>query len=353
MNVCWVTGNGQSGVVEQTRVLADALDITRVSSHIANIEHEDSYIIDENGVVQPTKSLFRTLLDLSPDIVVFHSMNDRCREVIPKIQPFTTTVIRLGINLNAEMLVGHFKTVPQVLQNLKLADHIISSGSHPTSLLQAAGISMDKVSTIPSAIDTSQMQDPASDPPHTIGTIGRIDHAKNQFQTILAANGVRALDAEQPMVLLAGAKNGPEFDVIEASLHTLGLGRHIRYKGYVQNPMEDFYPELGVHVVPSWTENCPQTVLEAAVCGVPTIAPSANWVSDFSGIPTLKHDDPMQWSETIHTLLTDDEMRTELVRAQQQSIMQNDIQNIARQYKTVFDDLKRITKMKIDPEVRV
>lgn len=362
MDICWVITTGRTGIREQAKLLAEELDITLVKSRPIDYETEQEYIVGSCGVVYPTKTLRRTLLDLEPDIAVFHEMNAVPRATLSEVAPYMVTVVRLGINLQVQMLGSRFQSVPEVVSCLNKCDHIIASGPGTKSQVRSLGVEMRKISEIPSAVRVDEVKRPQEDVPHSVGTIGRIDRTKNQFLTVQAAKGVEVLGGDTPNIILAGRENGGLLDMIRDTVGEMGVGRKVRYFGHLDSPMEEFYPQVGVHVHPSWSENSPQTVLEAAKSGVPTIAPELGWTHGFEPehkefspgrvIPTNWLDDPMAWSEEIKMLLEDDEYRIKVVEEQQKMLETHNLKNVTEMYEQLFQELgEQISEFKIPAEV--
>lgn len=353
MNVVWLTTPAGSGVREQARIANQHLDIQLVSSIPTNTNHNTPHITDDHNVIHPTRSLTETLLDLAPDLTVFHAFNTSARTALRQIHPYTITVARLGVNLHAELLADKFGHVADILDCLNLIDHVITAGEHPKSILEAAGWPDHRMTTIPSMIDASQMARPRRDIPPTVGVLGRVDNMKHQFLALEAANGVKVFDREVvPDLVLAGNQNDGTLQAIEKSKDALGYPGEVKYLGHVSDPFESFWPNVGVHLVPSHTENCPQTVLEAAVSGVPTIGSSSLWAEDMGGLPQAYVEDPATWSRFVYQLLTSPGERVKLVQAQQDMVQKFDVRNVVSEYRELFGGLvDRKINFKTPPNV--
>lgn len=338
--VAWVTEPSGDGVDTQARTLAAHADeITLVMAAETRMARPAAF--DAHGVCWPggEMGLVETLHEIDADVVVCHTLNALVRRALPSVVPFAPVAIRLGLNLRAAILAGLARRVPEYLRCLHLADAIVSSGTHATRTVEAVGVDAP-VYEIPSAVDASAAADPSAHANETIGTVGSIKAEKNQWLTVEVAAAVRELEWDvQPDVLLAGEPQDPLLSALREAVEPLGLVGRVHHFGYVPNPVENFYPRLGVHLLPSWTENCPLTVLEAAQAGVPTVAADMAWAEDFPGLVTRPLDDPMAWAAAVRDLLTDPGHRTETVRRQQAGLERFDVGGVLDDYRAAFREL--------------
>lgn len=352
-DVVWVTTPSQSGIQSQSNVINHHLNVTLLSCKPLGINHTNPVYTDEHGLKHPTQSLTDALLHLAPDLVVFHPTNNLVREALPRVQPYMTTALRLGVNLRAEYLSGKYQDIPKLINAFQQTDHIISSGTHATNTLKALNYDLDRVTEIPSMIDTSRAREPPETSPNNIGVIGRVDRAKNQFLAFQTLVALDRMDNElQPQLLLAGNENDPTLNMIKESVQHIGRVK-TKYLGFVPNPLEGFYPYLGVHLHPSYTENCPQTVLEAAVCGIPTVATTSLWTQDFDALPKSHLDNPVGLAECVYQLLSNDDTRIKVTRAQQEMVREFDVREVVPLYEALFSELvDSYCGLKVSPEVK-
>jgi glycosyltransferase involved in cell wall biosynthesis len=223
--------------------------------------------------------------------------------------------------------------------------------------MKSYGIMDDRMSWIPTAIDTSSTVPPKKNDGKDVGCIGRVGKVKNQFTIVEAVSAIREIDnTTEPLLRIAGKANGEIVRNMEAIITQMAPNFGLEYTGFVDEPMKDFYPELAVHCHPSWTENCPQTVLEAAVAGVPTITSNLSWSDAYPYFKSIEcnPDDPMEWAEEIRSMLNNREYRNSIARKQQEAVVDNySAQQISEQYEDLFESLKDdLSCFKIPMEVR-
>lgn len=343
MDICWVTSSDNSGVAEQSRVIAPGIDATVVMEEPLDVPRGRPYILDDNDVVHPTENLSDTLLHLDPDIVVFHAITESTRDALARLSPHMITVARLGINIKEQMMAGpkYIRELPDVLDFLNTVDHIICSSQRPYDEMRTHGISEDRLSVIHSAVDTDDVTEPTRSCSNSIGMIGRIGRIKNQFTAIQGACGLRAFGVS-PEVHLAGDSNGALLPNLRGIVMQMSPAFDLRYHGYVDDPVDEFFSMLDVHCHPSWTENCPQTLLESAVAGVPSIVSELSWADSYGRdvFPTCRPDNPWDWSKELNEMLQDAEYRYETARRQQAELLsQYSTDEIVPKYDELFEEL--------------
>jgi glycosyltransferase involved in cell wall biosynthesis len=371
---CWVTGSSQTGIAEQSTTVVDALhdrgvDITLVNSAPIDTGHSKPYVRDESGTVYPVNSLDETLLTLDPDLVIFHDAQVTVRSAASAIQPHAVTAARLGVNIREHLLAGngYLNQVPALIEFMQSVDHIIASSPCVTRTLRTHGVGSERVTHIPTTLDMSDPHrtdpDPSlietpvdqrghdesttktETPEPTIGLIGRVNALKNQFPAIEGVTGLREMSpALTPNLRIAGDVNGiDQFpQALPSILPHFAPNFKMSMMGHVSDPDADFYPEIDIHAHPSWTENCPQTILEAARAGVPSVVSDLAWADAYPELDLLRcpPDDPLAWTEEFHRLLTDEDYWLEHAQKQQAAAVEHyDIATIIDDYIALFDQL--------------
>ena len=72
----------------------------------------------------------------------------------------------------------------------------------------------------------------------------------------------------------------------QALADQLGISGAVRFAGFVQpNLLPELYRSATVHLNTSWHDAGPLAVLEAALCGVPTVGTRVGHVADFAALP--------------------------------------------------------------------
>ena len=155
---------------------------------------------------------------------------------------------------------------------------------------------------------------PASFNPYQLVCVGRFSQVKGQDILIRAAPGLRA---EFPALKLVFVGDGPLRAECVALAQSLNVADACDFLGSVSHAEAlRQIQTAAVKLVPSRSDNCPLTVIEALACGTPVIA------ARVGGIPELiddgvegflaPPDDPAAFAERIARVLRDDKLRQTL-----------------------------------------
>lgn len=339
--VAYIAQSNETGAKVQARVLGDHLsEIQFVSGSELEIPSDEAYF-EEGPVLYPTADLAAAIRDLAPDVVLFHVLNGTVQEAFPEIHAEFPTILRAGLN-HLESWIGgtaaNRQNIGGSIQLIQSFDHLIAPSPGAVKGLRALGVEEDRITYIPSTIDFADAVEPDINAPISVGCLaGRISPLKNQVTVALAMGALREIDRTIAAPLYLPGGNQQHINAIEAIANAMGLGKYIQVGTYYDDPEAEFWPQVGVHVQPSISEQMPLTVLEAARAGVPTVAADMFWAGQFPSLPTVAADDPWGWAEEIHDLLTNDVRRTRLAREQQESLRAFDVAEVAPMYRELFE----------------
>jgi glycosyltransferase involved in cell wall biosynthesis len=187
-------------------------------------------------------------------------------------------------------------------------------------LVEQVGVRPDRITVASNGIDTRFRQLPAhhrrpgAARPYLL-TVGNIFPVKN---FLMAVRVLAAVADEFPelRLVMAGATSHDYFRAVRTAVVAAGLTQRVEFRGYVE-PAELVPLMNGAELLlmPSLTEGCPVTLLEAMACGTPVLA------SGRGGIPETGSDairivsDPMDepgWIAAASDLLRRPELRREL-----------------------------------------
>lgn len=154
---------------------------------------------------------------------------------------------------------------------------------------------------------------------HTVKllSVGRLDPEKGLTDLITAAHEL--IERRGIAFTLTIVGTGSEQDQLKREVSRVGLDEHVHFPGYVPYGPEllRLYRESDVFLLPSFTEGCPQVLIEAMACGVPVIA------TRVGGIPHLIRDgqngllvDPAnarQLAGAVRRLVEDRDLRDSLI----------------------------------------
>lgn len=172
-----------------------------------------------------------------------------------------------------------------------------------------------------------------------IGTVGRLNEIKQQDLLIRAFAKVQSpADAH---LLLVG--DGPLRDALQQQAEELGIGSRVHFAGY-QSDTVPYLHTMQLFALTSRSEGMPQSLLEACVAGIPTVA------SRVGGIPeVIEHGrsgllfpsgDETALVRALETVLASPELGRRLAgRAQQRVESAFDVGRMASEYHRDFIEL--------------
>ena len=193
--------------------------------------------------------------------------------------------------------------------------HVIAVSEYIRDFLEVCiGISREIITVIPNGIDlrfrslgkeNSLSRDNDQD---YILTVGNIFPVKN---FIMAVNVLGALAREYPTLRLkmAGSTDHPYYKRIWHKVKLFELLDRVDFLGYVKpEKLVSLMNGARFLMIPSLTEGCPVTLLEAMACGTPVIGSRRGGIPEVGRDAIFLVDDPhdqKMWIEAAQKLLTD------------------------------------------------
>ncbi|MFN4258005.1 MAG: glycosyltransferase [Gemmataceae bacterium] len=173
---------------------------------------------------------------------------------------------------------------------LRQADAIISVSQAMRDHIIALGVHPDKVHLVPNGIDTTQFQ------PRPREAARRRLELPNDEKIILfvgnfiACKGIPVLIEAVAQLTRRGLPvtayligDGPERPRILHDIHFHGLPGRVRLLGKMpQTMLPDWFSAADVFALPSFTEGCPNVLLEAIACGTPFVATRVGGIPDIA-----------------------------------------------------------------------
>ena len=146
--------------------------------------------------------------------------------------------------------------------------------------------------------------------------VGTLEPRKNVPTLIKAYYQLRQETAVDVPLILVGGK-GWIYDDIFATIDALNLREHVRHlSGIFDEQLAHLYHAAGVLVTPSHYEGFGLPALEAMNCGCPAVVSNRGSLPEIVGPNGVMVDDPddvSTWADILHRVLTDSEMRAEMV----------------------------------------
>lgn len=357
MTIAYVAQQSATGALAQAQILDEHIDdVTLVRS--TSIDADDVHVpfIQGDEMVYPTSGLAPAVRALDPDVVLVHVLNNEVVNSVPEIQATHPVVMRAGLNIHEAVLGGSPQVsagLPRAVRTLQAFDHLIAPSSQAVQDLSALGVDPQRVTRIPSTISLELAEDPEFNAPIAAGCLSsRLSPLKNQHTLAVAMGAMREIDPSLTVPLLLPGAGGDYAQVVQQLSDAMGLGGQVRTGMFYEDPEADFFPEIGVHLMPSFSERLPLAVLEAARAGVPSIVAEAGWADEFESMVTAPPDDPWSWAEEMHALLTNDARRVRVAEEQQRELADRfDVDDVVLEYQRVFEDVVgRVSPFKVPIE---
>jgi glycosyltransferase involved in cell wall biosynthesis len=189
------------------------------------------------------------------------------------------------------------------------------SEANARHLVEELGVTAERLHVIPCGVDTERFRPfgEKADPP-AIVCVARLKPVKNLE---LLLQGCALLQARRVRFRCFILGEGPTRSPLEAERTRLGLEQAVTLLGAVeQRVVGSWLQRATVAVLTSRSEGMPVSLMEAAACGVPAVAPAVG------GIPELVEDgatglvippgDALALASALERLLLDRDLRTRL-----------------------------------------
>lgn len=216
----------------------------------------------------------------------------------------------------------------QIAWAVQRADHI-SADSHATrrDLIRELNAPPEKVTTIHLAVNpiyereyaemaVNQTLTQYNLPRGFLLFVGTLEPRKNVPTLIRAYHRLRQETAVDAPLVLVGGK-GWIYDEIFTAIDALKLRDHVRHlSGVFDEQLAHLYHAAGVLATPSHYEGFGLPALEAMHCGCPAVVSKRGSLPEIVGPRGVMVDDPDDvdaWADTLHRVLTDSELRAQMV----------------------------------------
>jgi glycosyltransferase involved in cell wall biosynthesis len=229
-----------------------------------------------------------------------------------------------------EPFEGHFPT--RHVENLYwrlMGRGILKAGTHIIAvsefirrfLLARIGIPAERITVIPHGVDARFRRLPGTaaeggrtDAPYLL-TVGNIFPVKN---FVMAVEVLAALSGEFPALRLkmAGATDHPYCAQLRQAAEAAGVAERIDFLGYLApEALVPLMNGASCLLMPSLTEGCPVTLLEAMACGTPVVGSRRGGIPEIGGDAIMLVDDPHDragWIAATRGVIASDQARGEL-----------------------------------------
>jgi colanic acid/amylovoran biosynthesis glycosyltransferase len=269
-------------------------------------------IVDAAGLLERTTyrpaEFRRQLKEFCPDLVHAHFATEptaAARAIAAEMNlPFTFTAHGYDV---------YRKPPTDFAERAEAAAAVVTvSDANRRYLTDSLGVSPGRVHVIPCGIDTDWFT-PGTENPRLplIVAVARLRDVKRLDILIRACALLRDRGTLFRCVIVG---DGPERGALESLRAELQLDDQITLTGIAEQcEVRRWWQRATVAVLSSRAEGMPVSLMEAAACGVPAVAPAVGGIPELighrkTGIVTAPLD-PLSLAEGLYTLLTDEAMR--------------------------------------------
>lgn len=239
---------------------------------------------------------------------------------------------------------------------LHSAKKIVVTSQHLASDVEKIfGFSQEKISVIPSGIDTTFFQYREG----AVEKIKRKHHIDNKSILLFAGRLVpekgvdfllRSLEKlvrENPRVFLLLVGSGPMKNDLELLTKRLGINNFVSFVGNIsQDEMVDYYSACDIFILPSRKEGTPSTLLEAMSVGKPVVVCNFSGAGEYGGAHlivknhtngvVIQRDDVKGFCQAVGILLNSKNLRKKIGENAKKSVKRFDYRFFAEEYKKLF-----------------
>ena len=341
MKVLWsISLTTPTGATAQAELLARKLVERGIDVYFLHLPMSDlpisESVIDTSRtppVVYPFRGFSETVETVDPDIVVLHTIDPTILPELERVRANYPVVTRIGLNLlEVSMFPSLSPLLPSFIRVILSSDVVICSGKNVIGQMRGIGVPRERIRYIPTAVDPSAYElSEGKDP--TVLVMGRLSPIKN-FLTALEAFKLLRERVPEAEMAIAGSGDPTQLNAIIEALELEGC----KYVGY-HSDLNALFKEVSVLLLPSFSENLPQSVLEAYACGIPCVLSDCGWSSDFEAAVKVPHDDPISISSAIYALLTNRGHWNRVRRRQLEELRKFDVNAVIPKYISLFEEL--------------
>jgi len=342
MRLLWsISLTSPTGATIQAELIAKKLVESGIEVYFLHFPMSDlpisQSVIDtyrDPPVVYPFEGFSETVEAVDPDVVVLHTIDPTILPELERVRANYPVATRIGLNLlEVSMFPNLSPLLPNFIRIILSSDVVICSGKNVMEQMKGLGVPEERLYYIPTAIDPSAYQlSEGRDP--TILVMGRLSPVKNLLTALEAFNLLKRKLPEAEMAIAGMGDPKPLNAIIEA----MEL-EDCKYVGYFPDP-NLLFKEVSILLLPSLSENLPQSVLEAYACGVPCVISDCGWSREFLAPVKVPPDAPDQIAKSLLRLLEDRDYWREVRERQLKELSRYDINEVIPKYISLFEDLK-------------
>jgi glycosyltransferase involved in cell wall biosynthesis len=155
-----------------------------------------------------------------------------------------------------------------------LVDQFVVTNDFMLETMQRAGFPADRLTCIPTFVDTDRFTPTAQAPDDYILFCGRLHQVKGAHVLVDALRLLKA-QGRQVRLKIAGTGQDPRYvETLKRQVEAAELNEQVEFEGQIDpTSLPSLYQRAVCSVVPAlWFENLPNALLESLACGTPVIA---------------------------------------------------------------------------------
>lgn len=212
--------------------------------------------------------------------------------------------------------------------------HVIAVSDYVREfLLEGLGIPTERITVVHNGRDERfrRIDDPprpanlneSFDRPYVLA-VGNMFPVKNHVTTVRAFARVASRFPDHVLVMAGGMQHA-YFAKVRHAVEESGVASRIRLLGFVDaEALLYLYNRADALVMPSLTEGCPITLVEAMACGLPVVGSRRGGIAEVGGDAIRLIDDPMDvhgFAAGIADIIADRTMRAQMAEATQARVV--------------------------------
>lgn len=221
----------------------------------------------------------RSLADCPPDVVHAHFATEPTR-----VAGALAAALRLPFTFTAHGYDVYRKPPADLRDRIRAAHAVVTvSEANADHLVANFDAPRERLRVLPCGVDLDRFRPAANGgEPHTIVCVARLRPVKNLGALLRACRILKDRVVRFRLVVIG---EGPSLLELEAERTRLGLDAEVRFEGAQDHAtVLAWWQRATVGVLTSHSEGMPVSLMEAAACGVPAVAPAVG------GIPELIDD---------------------------------------------------------------
>lgn len=218
-------------------------------------------------------AVFRNIKSFRPDVVYCNAARSLQMSLLASKVAGVPTIVHLHSPYNKRYLYGYGTTMADMAihcsEKIKIQHEQKVKFRKSVTLRNA--VQVEHTAELPKIIENKVLA------PFVIGFFGSLIPRKG-LDILIAAVDLLLKDGIHCRLKIGGHEHNGSY---RDQVNKLGIEESVDFVGEIsRNRISDFFKDINIHVLPSRSDAMPLSIIEAAMCGVPTIAHDVGGVSE-------------------------------------------------------------------------